>query len=228
MTTSFNALARELIARLPSSTSSQLAVVRELEVAVIGRCTELESSLCVLPVVVAVRRAVGDTHPRDAPPPLPLPLLRSAHLLRVATPRPPYGTVTHIAGEAYKDDDDDDDDDEDDNDDEKTYRNGPALTARFNGIEGMVAIDGALYITDEDNHRIRKLHNGVASTHAGTGEEGFLDGASDVAQFSSCIDLALDSHGHLLVADYATIGFELLRWMAPRPHERGPHRIRPT
>ena len=67
-TSSFKALVRELIARLPSSTSSQhgsqLGLFRELEIAVIGRRIELESS-CVLPVVVAERPAVGDTHSRD-------------------------------------------------------------------------------------------------------------------------------------------------------------------
>ena len=57
---SFKALVRELIARLPSSTSPQLDLVRELEVAVIGRRTELKS--CVVPVVVAERPAVGERH----------------------------------------------------------------------------------------------------------------------------------------------------------------------
>ena len=59
----FKALVRELIARLPSSTTSQLDLIRDFEVAVIGRRTELES--CVVPVVVAVRPAVGETHPRN-------------------------------------------------------------------------------------------------------------------------------------------------------------------
>ena len=64
------ALVRELIALLPSSTSSQLDLIRVLEVAVVGRRTELESSCVVVPVVVAERPAVGDIHPRDELPSL--------------------------------------------------------------------------------------------------------------------------------------------------------------
>ena len=98
---SLQALVREVTARLPSSTSSQLDLVRELEAAVIGRRTELESS-CVVPVVLALRPAVGETHPRDELPPPPLPLAQSVHPpLVLIPPRPPHGTVTHIAGEAY-------------------------------------------------------------------------------------------------------------------------------
>ena len=44
----FKALVHELIARLPALTSSQLALVRALEIAVVGRRIELESS-CVVP-----------------------------------------------------------------------------------------------------------------------------------------------------------------------------------
>ena len=47
--------------------SSQLGFIRKLEVAVVWRCNELKS--CVVPVVVAQRPAVGETHPRDEPPP---------------------------------------------------------------------------------------------------------------------------------------------------------------
>ena len=48
-------------ARLPSSATSQLGLIHDLEVAVIGRRIELES--CVVPVVVAERPAVvGELH----------------------------------------------------------------------------------------------------------------------------------------------------------------------
>ena len=56
-----------------ASASSQLGLIRELEVAVIGRRTELES--CAVPVVVAVRPPVGEAHPRDEPPPPPLTMM---------------------------------------------------------------------------------------------------------------------------------------------------------
>ena len=190
-TSPFKALVRELIARLPSSTSAQLALIRELGVAVIGRRrSELESS-CAVPVVVAQRPAVGETHPRDELPP---PLLKAIHPLSVPRPpRPPHGTVMYTAGDAYDDDDED----------EVIFRDGPpALTARFGDINGIVASDGALYISDTENHRIRMLHDGVVSTLAGTGEGGFRDGDSDAAQFRQCVSIALDSsQGRLLVAD---------------------------
>jgi hypothetical protein len=75
------------------------------------------------------------------------------------------------------------------------------VTARFSFIGGIVACDGALYISDEMNHRLRKLHDGVVSTFAGTGARGFQDGDSDVAQFRYCPGVALDSQGRLLLVD---------------------------
>ena len=187
-TSPFKKLVREFIARLPSLTSSQLDLIRELEVAVIGRRTELES--CVVPVIVVGRPAVGKTHPRDEPPQPLLPPPQQVHPARVLVLRPPpHGTVTHIAGEAYA------------FGDEGRFRDGCALTARFRTIGGIVATDGVLYISDSYNHRIRKLHAGVVSTLAGTGVRGFQDGDSDVAEFDCCSSVALDSQGCLLVAD---------------------------
>ena len=58
-----------------------------------------------------------------------------------------------------------------------------------------------LYIADTGNHHIRKLRDGVVRTYAGSGEPGFQDGDSDVAQSNSGSDIALDGQGHLLVAD---------------------------
>ena len=80
----------------------------------------------------------------------------------------PHGTVTHIAIEAN------DPTDEEEND--ETRRDGPALTSRFSGIGGMVATGGVLYMSDQPNHRIRKLYNGVVRTLAGTGVSRFRDG----------------------------------------------------
>jgi hypothetical protein len=106
--------------------------------------------------------------------------------------RAPHGTITHIAGE---------DDEPDDSDDEGTFKDGPALTARFGGIiSGVVATDGALFLSDENNHRIRKLQDGVVSTLVGTGEQGFQGSSSVVAQFYNCSGLGLDCQGRL-VAD---------------------------
>ena len=82
-TSPFEALVREVLARLPASTVLQLDLVRELEVAVVKCRAELES--CVVPVVVVERRpAVGETFPRDAPPLPPPPFSHPAIPMAVA------------------------------------------------------------------------------------------------------------------------------------------------
>ncbi|MEO8368750.1 MAG: hypothetical protein ABI806_06095, partial [Candidatus Solibacter sp.] len=81
---------------------------------------------------------------------------------------------------------------------------GPALAAQFSSIQG-IAIDrlGNLYISDTDNHRVRKISGGLVRTIAGTGAPGFGgDGkpATD-AQLNLPYGLALDAAGNLYVAD---------------------------
>ena len=74
------ALVRGLVDQLPASTTSQLALLRGLEVAVVGRRIEIEP--CLVPVLVPERPAIGETHLRDAPQAPPLP--QSAQTRRVA------------------------------------------------------------------------------------------------------------------------------------------------
>ena len=47
----------------------------------------------------------------------------------------------------------------------------------------------------------RKLDNGLLTTVAGSGEEGFVDGAAAEACFSSPMGLAVDAQGRVYVAD---------------------------
>ena len=90
------------------------------------------------------------------------------------------------------------------------FADGQGSDAQFDFPSG-IAIDtaGNLYVTDEDNHRIRKITpNGKVSTLAGSSgstgfdsEGGFADGQGSAAQFSHPSDIAIDATGNLYVAD---------------------------
>ena len=92
---------------------------------------------------------------------------------------------------------------------------GRGAAARFYYPAG-IAVDaaGVVFVADEWNHRIRRITNGVVDTLAGTGVEGFADGAGAAAQFNWPNGLALDpTTGHLLVAD---MGNHRIRSVDPR------------
>ncbi|HEU0116448.1 MAG TPA: hypothetical protein VFQ80_17290, partial [Thermomicrobiales bacterium] len=84
---------------------------------------------------------------------------------------------------------------------------GPATAATFNRPSGIVVDKaGNVYISDELNHRIRKVApNGTISTIAGTGEGfggyGGDGGPAKDAQFSFPVGLAVDGTGNLYIAD---------------------------
>jgi uncharacterized protein (TIGR03437 family) len=82
--------------------------------------------------------------------------------------------------------------------------NGPATSAQLNHPAG-VAVDSAgnLYIADTSNNLIRKVSEGVISTVAGTGTEGFSgdNGPATSAQLSNPVGVAIDSAGNLYLAD---------------------------
>jgi uncharacterized protein YjiK len=82
---------------------------------------------------------------------------------------------------------------------------GSATSARLNSPRH-VAVDssGNLYIADSGNHRIRKVDTlGIITTVAGNGLEGYSgDGGSAIsAQLDHPEGVALDSFGHLYIAD---------------------------
>ncbi|MEK3750970.1 hypothetical protein NYE25_22530 [Paenibacillus sp. FSL E2-8871] len=60
---------------------------------------------------------------------------------------------------------------------------------------------GIIYISDTDNHVIRKIKNGEVYTLAGTGVAGYKDGQPNTAQFNAPGGLAVDSNDNVYVAD---------------------------
>jgi sugar lactone lactonase YvrE len=82
--------------------------------------------------------------------------------------------------------------------------NGPATSAQLNGPTG-VAVDAAgnLFIADTLNNVVRKVSNGVITTVAGNGTQGFSgdNGAATSAQLNEPTGVAVDSAGNLYIAD---------------------------
>ena len=114
-----------------------------------------------------------------------------------AAPRPTYRIET-VAGSASMGD------------------GGPATTAQISNIQG-IAVDrwGNLYLSDTDNHRVRKIStSGVITTLAGTGVAGFSGdgGPAATAQLNLPYGLAADLAGYLYVAD---LGNDRVRRISP-------------
>ena len=99
------------------------------------------------------------------------------------------GAVTNIAGNGYV---------------SYSGDNGPAANAQFYQPGG-VAIDstGRIYIADTQNNRVRMIANGVITTVAGTGIQGFSgdNGPAASAQLSTPVAVAVDPADNLYIAD---------------------------
>jgi serine/threonine protein kinase, bacterial len=82
------------------------------------------------------------------------------------------------------------------------FGNGPSLSAKFNHPFGIaVAPDGAVYVTDISNHRIRKIMAAEVTTLAGSGDRGIVNANGSSAQFISPFNIALDANGNLYTSD---------------------------
>ncbi|MEI6569779.1 MAG: cadherin-like beta sandwich domain-containing protein, partial [Verrucomicrobiota bacterium] len=83
------------------------------------------------------------------------------------------------------------------------YTNGTGTNAAF-FFPYDVAVDasGNVYVGDSRNYRIRTVSSaGVVTTLAGSGTQGFADGAGATAKFYSTFGVAVDSGGIVYVAD---------------------------
>jgi sugar lactone lactonase YvrE len=81
---------------------------------------------------------------------------------------------------------------------------GVGAAARFNTPMAACADGGALYVSDQLNHTIRKITvaSGTVETLAGTAEEpGAADGVGPAARFNQPAGLACDGAGYVYVAD---------------------------
>jgi sugar lactone lactonase YvrE len=81
---------------------------------------------------------------------------------------------------------------------------GSAISAQLNYPYGVVMdFTGNLFISDGDNHRIRKVSSGIITTVAGNGSSGYSgdSGPATSAQLYYPNGLAVDSAGNLFIAD---------------------------
>src|SRR5690606_31079866 len=85
---------------------------------------------------------------------------------------------------------------------EQGNEDGVGAKARFNGPFGItVDVNGYIYVSDELNHRIRRItQQGEVSTYAGS-TEGFNEGDVLRAQFNRPQGLSADPYGNVWVAD---------------------------
>jgi hypothetical protein len=90
---------------------------------------------------------------------------------------------------------------------EAGYRDGVASEARFSRLSDIaVDLEGNAYVTDRDNHRVRKISpDGRVTTLAGSGERGFADGQNAEAQFADLQGIAVSASGTVYVTDSGAV-----------------------
>ena len=100
------------------------------------------------------------------------------------------------------------------------YKDGSVDAAQFNQPTGLDWENGALYVCDTGNQRIRKIEDGKVTTFAGTAgyyldsenifEGGYQDGAAAQAQFSNPMDVLVQG-GVVYVADTGNSAVRMIK-----------------
>ena len=86
---------------------------------------------------------------------------------------------------------------------EKGFADGLAVVARFYSPRGVVvAADGAIFVAEWGNDRVRRIKDGAVTTFAGSGWVGGADGVGAAASFNSPNGLALGPGSVLYVTEY--------------------------
>jgi len=83
------------------------------------------------------------------------------------------------------------------------FKDGHSTSSIFCGPYGITTgPNGNIIVADTLNHRIRLIDmNGVVTTIAGDGTDGYNDGQAKAAKFNSPMGIATDAHGNIFVAD---------------------------
>jgi len=88
--------------------------------------------------------------------------------------------------------------------DAQGFADGSGINAQFNAPQG-IAVDseGMVYVSDTNNHKIRKITpEGIVTTIAGS-TSGFNDGNASSAQFTAPYGIDIDGSGFIYIADIA-------------------------
>lgn len=84
------------------------------------------------------------------------------------------------------------------------YADGQGSGAKFSMPRGLGMGNGAIYVADETNHRIRRVTlSGTVSTVAGSGLVGFGDSTTTEARFYHPYDVCVSKYGSVFVLDQA-------------------------
>jgi sugar lactone lactonase YvrE len=82
------------------------------------------------------------------------------------------------------------------------FADGPSLSAEFRApLDVAITTDGAIYVADAINHRIRKIAEGYVSTFVGIGIQDTTSGNKAVAGYAFPSYLATDKYGNLYTLD---------------------------